>query len=1032
MVELQIFIFKYNFDFIMLQETFHEKEKIPLINGYKSIGISRKKGAGGVIIYYNKRIKIIPIYSICNDEITNLEIIGLTTKIADRDYNLYNVYVPPSAKNSDLEILYKLETENTIIGGDFNAHSEKWSLLKQNSRGLFMENFVKNRYNILNKDKIATCYQTNKNPSTPDLIITDQYMATNNRFTCEVANSSLGSDHKPLICTFETEKTKPNVIIRYSTKNLDISEYTKSLNIFRLKHFSKKKTSWEGTYESFVSIVKYSWEQSCKPTIITSNKHPKPSPWFNQELRQILKNKNRARKNLNVKPSMKNKKKYQEAKLFAKQSVLEAKNKFWKTIGQQRTPDTINRLLRNSRNNYPEQEVQNNGTRLMSYSQISNDFAKSLQSITKKVKTKLTKPKTEIYQSQQRILDDNPTRDEIACIIKKMNVKKANGTDKISNSMLKFGGDPIIKMLCHLFKKFWNTQKYPNEWNLGNMILIPKSKAKIIGLSDLRPISLLSNISKIFEKLILQRLIKTNLANTLTSRQQTGFKNGKSTDWNLAILADKIHNARTKNKTISIVFLDLTKAYDMVNRPALSKKLTKFFEKSKIMSYLNFFLNKRMYTITYKNITSKEFELKLGLPQGSALSPLLFNIYSENITNMKNVYGYADDLIFIHKTNNHNDRTAMKTNLKKLIRLIKQTGLEINTSKTKVLTIGNSHKTNLKIDGKKIENVDNFKYLGVWFDKNNSFNTNTISIINKTNKKAGAIRYLFSRISGCSSETGIEIYKSHIRPLMEYGSAVWSEISKYNSKKLESIQHKILCWIIGTHPRAAIKDVLKLAQINDLKTRREIQLISRWIKSLTECEHIDIFNHKTDKSKVSLSEKVKIIIKKYRLDQNSLKYENLTNIKTKMLNYWKERSEEDEYRISNEAKLTVEILKSKLIGIKRKGTAEKYINISRKKQCLMNQARLGTIPLNYFRSRTTKQTKIDCTNLECKAKESRIHFLFYCPLYSQLRKQYLGSNKVKNKRRQINILSNVYMEYSLMNFMNKAMKIRENYISKNK
>lgn len=131
--------------------------------------------------------------------------------------------------------------------------------------------------------------------------------------------------------------------------------------------------------------------------------------------------------------------------------------------------------------------------------------------------------------------------------------------------MLKFGGDPIVKTLNTFYNIFLDTGVFPKTWKTGRIVLIPKSKAKIVDISNLRPISLLSNIFKIFEMIILKRLNEQNMIEKIINKTQTGFKPGKGTDWNLAIIADHLHRARTKRKTKAILFVDLSRAYDTVN-----------------------------------------------------------------------------------------------------------------------------------------------------------------------------------------------------------------------------------------------------------------------------------------------------------------------------------------------------------------------------------------------------------------------------------------------------------------------------------
>lgn len=131
-------------------------------------------------------------------------------------------------------------------------------------------------------------------------------------------------------------------------------------------------------------------------------------------------------------------------------------------------------------------------------------------------------------------------------IIKKINIKKATGPDKITNTMLKLGGKPLIKMLKYLLKKFWESDRYRSDWPHGIIVLMPKNNEKITDITNLRPIALLFNISKIFEKMVLNRLRMTKMKNFYNSEPQSGFK--KTTDWNLSILARKIHESRSENK----------------------------------------------------------------------------------------------------------------------------------------------------------------------------------------------------------------------------------------------------------------------------------------------------------------------------------------------------------------------------------------------------------------------------------------------------------------------------------------------------
>lgn len=162
-------------------------------------------------------------------------------------------------------------------------------------------------------------------------------------------------------------------------------------------------------------------------------------------------------------------------------------------------------------------------------------------------------------------------------------------------------------------------------------------------------------------------------------------------------------------------------------------------------------------------------------------------MYSESITSIKTIFGYAYDLILISKCDSTKEINNIKKVDKKLTRTIKHLNLDINRDKTKYMIFGSDKKLELKINGKNIERVKSFMYLGVWFDENNTFNTNTKEIIKKTNRRSGTLRFLLNKISGTSSQIGLNIYKRHLRPLLEYASNIVSYILRDKGKKLESL-----------------------------------------------------------------------------------------------------------------------------------------------------------------------------------------------------------------------------------------------------
>jgi hypothetical protein len=165
------------------------------------------------------------------------------------------------------------------------------------------------------------------------------------------------------------------------------------------------------------------------------------------------------------------------------------------------------------------------------------------------------------------------------------------------------------------------TGEYPSEWNTGIIIPFPKKQVDYPKINEFRPITLLSVVAKGLEKIVLKRLQKLNTKYNLIPPNQWGFLKGRSTYENLSILYDKTQRGMTNKNIVSLAFLDLSKAYDRVNRKLLIRMLKKKNFKGNILRYLSQFIGKREAKTRYGKSTSDKMEMKNGVVQGSALSP---------------------------------------------------------------------------------------------------------------------------------------------------------------------------------------------------------------------------------------------------------------------------------------------------------------------------------------------------------------------------------------------------------------------------
>ena len=183
-------------DIVLLQETMHgEDEKLNLHN-YSVYEEPRKKGAGGVAILIKKNMKAFPLYFSTLKKETKIEIIGATMKFKDFKVTFISTYAPPKANLSDFELFDSLDLENSIIGGDFNAHHNQWDANKTDTKGMYLWETIKDRMVLTDTTKSPTCRKIGCLATTPDLVLVGN--GVNAVVKSFKVLESIGSDHSPI------------------------------------------------------------------------------------------------------------------------------------------------------------------------------------------------------------------------------------------------------------------------------------------------------------------------------------------------------------------------------------------------------------------------------------------------------------------------------------------------------------------------------------------------------------------------------------------------------------------------------------------------------------------------------------------------------------------------------------------------------------------------------------------------------------------------------------------------------------------
>lgn len=353
-------------------------------------------------------------------------------------------------------------------------------------------------------------------------------------------------------------------------------------------------------------------------------------------------------------------------------------------------------------------------------------------------------------------------------------------------------------------------------------------------MDNIRPIALTSNIMKLIERVLYRRIMSFLTNNALLSSCQIGFRPGCSI-WSAHVdLEGRIKLARHRRQVAGLVALDITKAYDSVEHVILLNILKSMNFPPYITNWIYEFLRGRKFYCSQGGVSTSKYNQSMGVPQGSVLSPILFNILMSSIPLCDDVqvYVYADDVAFFASASDiHSLQRILQSYLAILEDWLDDIRMTLNVSKSALLVFPLNIPVNVSLQYRHeiIPQRDFIKYLGVIYDQKLSWRNHIEHVTSKAARAVGMIRKLGHRRTGLRRDTLIMIYRMYVRPILEFGCVLFSGGPAYKINPLVLLEREALRICLGLPKFVAINILYQEARLPTLVCRFRILTVKTYL-----------------------------------------------------------------------------------------------------------------------------------------------------------------------------------------------------------
>lgn len=399
------------------------------------------------------------------------------------------------------------------------------------------------------------------------------------------------------------------------------------------------------------------------------------------------------------------------------------------------------------------------------------------------------------------------TDDEVKSAMNEIK-SRAVGSDDISIEMIKAVSPYALGAIVHLVNQCLANGIFPHKWKTSIIHPLPKVTLPTT-VQQLRPISILPAMSKIVEKVVIRQLMTHVTEKQILPKLQSGFRKNYSTCTALTNLFSDLFEEKDKGRLSSLVMLDYSQAFDSINHEMLLAKMRYYGFSDGVVTWLRSYLEDRQQVTKLGNAFSKARFKSRGVPQGSCLGPILFNLYTSDLPHCVSkgtVHMYADDCQLHLAYNPEKMETAiyqLNSDLQNVHLWSASNGLKLNVSKCSVLHTApvnlvqalSVRGVTVELNGESLAVCEKVKTLGVVLDRDLTFSDH---VTYSMHRALGRLRGLYRFKSLLPEYAKLRLIQSVVLSVFSYCyPAYGNSISKGDISRIQKLQNSTIRFVFN-------------------------------------------------------------------------------------------------------------------------------------------------------------------------------------------------------------------------------------------